>query len=674
MERRVGVDVGGTFTDVVTVADGEISVRKVPSTPDQPAEGVFDGLAPVIDRRIDFLGHGTTVATNAVLERDWAETALITTEGFRDVLEIGRGDRPSLYDLQAEKPEPVVPRHRRHPVEERMDPRGDVDTPLDASAIDSVVDELDTQAIESVAIALLFAFENPAHENQLAEALADADPDLSISRSSRVLPEIREYERTLATAMNAALKPVMERYLGRLETDLAERDVATPLRLMQSNGGIIPARAAGQRPINTLLSGPAAGVEGAAHLGRLAGHDDVITMDMGGTSCDVSLVREGEPVTTTEGSVGEYPIGVPMVDVHTIGAGGGSIAWIDDGGALRVGPRSAGAEPGPVCYGRGGERPTVTDAHAVLGRIDPQVLLPDSLDADVSGAQAAIDEHIAEPLELSTVEAAAGILRVANANMERALRVVSVERGHDPRSFALVAFGGAGPLHGGRLCHRLDMPRVLVPRPAGVLSALGLTLADLVSDFSTSRVRPWAEVDPDELSETFSSFEKEGRDDLVSAGIDLENIELERTVDMRYRGQSFTISISIEEKLDDAGKHAVADRFHDRHASRYGHAAREEPLELVTVRLRARGEVEPPSLGRVDADRDPAPRKRDVWFPGGMRETTVRRRERLEEADVLEGPMVIEGTESTVLVHPGQTAWVDPHGTLVIEADEGARR
>ncbi len=669
MERRVGVDVGGTFTDVVAVADGQLTVRKVPSTPDRPDAGVFDGLEPFTTGEISFLAHGTTVATNAVLEREWADTALLTTEGFRDVLEIGRGDRPDLYDLGTEKPAPIVPRGRRHPVRERIVARGGIETPLTDGAIEEALAALDEDAIESVAISLLFAFENATHEERLADAVAETYPDLAVSRSSVVLPEIREYERTLATALNAALKPVMDRYLGRVESGLADRDVGAPLRLMQSNGGIIPAADARARPINTLLSGPAAGVQGAAHLARLADHADVITMDMGGTSCDVSLVRDGAPVTSTEGTVGGYPVGVPMVDVHTIGAGGGSIAWIDDGGALRVGPKSAGANPGPVCYGRGGTRPTVTDAHAVLGRIDPGILLPAARTPDVAGARTAIEEEIAEPLDLSPTEAAAGIVRVANANMERALRVVTVERGHDPRAFGLVAFGGAGPLHASGLAERLDVPEVLVPRTAGVLSALGLVLADLVHDFSTSRVRPWDEVDPDALADIFAGFADEGQSRLRAAGMAPSAIDSERYLDLRYRGQSFTVEVPVPETFDEGTKAQIAERFHEGHARRYGYAARDEPLELVTVRLRARGEVESPSLTQTDRPEDPDPRTREVWFPGGTRETTVRRRATLAPGEQFEGPLVLEGTESTALVHPSQSARVDGHGTLVIETE-----
>ena len=409
-DTRVGVDVGGTFTDLVTVEGGRISVHKTPSTPDAPERGVFDALDDV-DADASFFGHGTTVATNAVLEGTWADTTLVTTEGFRDVLEIARQDRPDLYDATTAKPDPVVPRHRRIEVDERVDHRGDVRRPLTDEEVERVVDAVGDDVV-GVAVCLLFAFENPAHEKRLAEAFEAAGYE--VSTSHEVLPEIREYERTATTALNAALSPVMRTYLDAVGEGVEARGLPTA-RIMASNGGLVAADAAADRPVETLLSGPAAGVRGAAYVGSAAGLDDIVTMDMGGTSCDVSLVRGGDPAVTTEATVGDHPASVPMVDVHTVGAGGGSVAWVDDGGALRVGPRSAGAQPGPVCYGRGGEKPTVTDAHAVLGRIDPGEFVDDP--ADERRVRTAVESEIADPLGMSVPEAAQGILDVADANM-----------------------------------------------------------------------------------------------------------------------------------------------------------------------------------------------------------------------------------------------------------------
>ncbi|WP_251343997.1 hydantoinase/oxoprolinase family protein [Haloplanus halophilus] len=671
---RVGVDVGGTFTDVVVADADGITMLKVPSTPDAPDRGVLDGLdaagedAGLDPEAVDFFAHGTTVATNALLEREWAATALVTTAGFRDAVEIGRQTRPSLYDLGAEKPSPVVPRDRRFEVPERLDRRGDVVEPLDEAAAREVARAVADADVESVAVCFLFAFEDASHERRMAEILREEGVDCECSLSSDVLPEIREYERTLATTINAALKPVMNRYLGRLAAGIDDAGVPAAMRVMQSNGGVASASAARERPVNTLLSGPAAGVRGASHVAGEAGFDDVLTMDMGGTSCDVSLVRDGDPVVTTEGTVGEYPVTVPMVDVHTIGAGGGSIAWVDEGGSLRVGPRSAGADPGPICYGRGGTEPTVTDAHLLLGRIDPGVFFEGS--ADESTVREAVRERLAEPLDLSVEAAAQGILEVANANMERALRVVSVERGHDPRDFSLVAYGGAGPLHAAELAAELDVPRVVVPRSAGVLSALGLLISDVVYEDGVSTVRPWAEVEPATLTERFEALAADRRARLADEGYPPERRRFERAVDLRYRGQSFDLRIPLPDgDLDGDDLSAVADRFHERHERRYGHASPDEPVELVTVRLRSRGVVDPPALSMAEggtADPDPRTTRR-ASFADDRHETPVYDRSTLATGAAFDGPAIVEGVESTAVVPPGAEASVDDLGNVVIE-------
>ncbi|WP_313694022.1 hydantoinase/oxoprolinase family protein [Halorarum halobium] len=667
---RAGVDVGGTFTDLVTVRDGRVSVDKTPSTPSAPEEGVLTGLdgldAPFGE--VGFLGHGTTVATNAVLEGEWADTALVTTAGFSDAPEIGRQHRPDIYDFAAEKPTPVVERDRRYGVPERVDERGEVLEPLDEDAVRAVAADLREAGVESVAVSLLFSFERPDHERRVRDLLRDEGLDVSVSLSADVLPEIREYERTLATSLNAALKPVMDEYLGALSEGAAGMGLDTPLRVMGSNGGLMAAEAARERPVNTLLSGPAAGVRGATHVAGRRGISDLITMDMGGTSCDVSLVRDGEPLVTTDTEVGDYPVSVPTVDVHTVGAGGGSIAAVDAGGALRVGPQSAGAEPGPICYGRGGTEPTITDAHLLLGRIDPTGFLPEALDRDAPAVRRAF-EPLADAVGGSVEDAAAGVLDVANANMERALRVVSVERGYDPREFALVAFGGAGPLHAAALADALEVPEVVVPRAAGVLSALGLLISDVTYDYSSSMVRRWGEVSPATLESTFAGFEREGREELAAAGHDEAARRFERAVDLRYAGQSFDLSVPVGDDVGPGDLDAVAERFHEAHERRYGHAYREEPVELVTVRLRARGVVEPPELSVEDRAGDPADavaETRDVLFHGDPHDTPVYDRERLPTDAAFDGPAVVEGAESTVVVHPGQRARVDGDANLVV--------
>jgi len=674
---RVGVDIGGTFTDLVTITDGTLDVSKTSSTPTAPEDGVTDGLEKTNEKtglqfgNVDFFAHGTTVATNAVLEEDWAETALVTTDGFRDVLEIGRQARPDIYDFQTEKPPAVVPRNHRYEVPERLDERGYVSTPLDEAAARGVAKRLVDADISSVAISLLFSYENDSHEHRIQEILEDEGVDASFSLSSEVLPEIREYERTLTTALNAALKPVMDQYLGNLEAEIADLGIRPELEIMQSNGGIITADIARTRPVNTLLSGPAAGVQGASYVAGLAGIENLITMDMGGTSCDVSLAEGGDPMVATDVEVGDYPVNVPMIDIHTVGAGGGSIAWIDDGDALRVGPRSAGADPGPICYGRGGTSPTITDAQLLLGRLNPDAFLSDELSVDVNRVEEIFKRELADPLGKSIEAAAQGVLDVANASMERALRVVSVERGYDPREFGLVAFGGAGPLHATTLAEELDIPRVLIPRTAGVLSALGLLISDILYDYSTSRVRNWETVDPDDLQATFDEFVARGREQLENENLTESQMQFERSVDLRYAGQAFELSVSVPDgKVDSQTKAAIRERFHTKHQQRYGHAYDDEPVELVTLRTRARGVVETPSL-RHDTDTgnvaDAIVEERPVHFDGDVYDARVYRREQLPVDAGFTGPAIVEGAESTVVVRPEQSVEVDEYGSLIVE-------
>lgn len=682
-ETRIGVDIGGTFTDLVTIHDGTVRVTKTPSTPVNPEQGVTNGLELVEDggefplSAVDFLGHGTTVATNAVLERDWADTALITNEGFRDVLEIGRQARPDIYDFQVEKPKPVVPRDRRFEVRGRIGHRGETVTPLYESAIRDHAAAIRDSDVDSVVVCLLFAFENSDHERRVRDILREEGVEAAISLSSDVLPEIREYERTLATALNGALKPVMDAYIGNLVDDLQHSGIDADLEIMQSNGGIITADAARERPINTLLSGPAGGVQGARFVAGATGVGNVVTMDMGGTSCDVSLVADGDPLVSTDVEVGDYPVSVPMIDIHTVGSGGGSIAWLDEGGALRVGPTSAGADPGPICYGRGGDRPTITDAHLVLGRLDPQAFLGDTpsdtlgLDVTRTDVEDVFERTLADPLDMSVEEAAQGVLDVANANMARALRVVSVERGYDPRDFALVAFGGAGPLHATALAAELDIPTVLVPRHAGVLSALGLLISDVIYDASKSHVRPVDDVAPSDLQAVFDEFAADGRNRLADEQFDPDQQVIERMLDLRYAGQSFELSVPVPDGDIDARTLAtVTERFHDAHRRRYGHAYEDEPVELVTIRSRARGVVSDPDLepdpvgGTIE---DAIRETREVVFEGDPLPTRIYDRSHVPTNATIDGPAVVEGTESTVVVRPGQHARVDEYGSLHVE-------
>ena len=664
---RVGVDVGGTFTDVVVVTEDGVTVEKHPSTPNDPAQGVLEAVSglPVLDS-IDWMGHGTTVATNAVLEKTWAETALITTQGCRDVLEIGRQDRPALYDLSVTRPPPIVPRDRRFEITERLDERGNVLTSLSRDEIAELANTITNTGADALAISLLFSFENDAHERELTQALRAAGIDMPIARSSQVLPEIREYERTVATALNAALQPVVSTYLDGLEQGLQERGISAPLRVMQSNGGTAAAGHVADRPVTALLSGPAAGVEGAAYTGNQAGYDDLITMDMGGTSCDVALIQAGEPTVATDVRVGAYTVGVPSVEIETIGAGGGSIAWVDPGGALRVGPRSAGAVPGPICYDRGGENPTITDAHVLLGRLSP-TLVPDA-SVPRETLAAAFESTVGNRMEMAAEDAAAGVLAVANANMAGAIRVVSVERGHDPRSFALVSFGGAGPLHAAEIAESLDIPRVIVPPMAGVLSAVGLLVADRVFETSRSRVRPLAEVDLAAIQELFDEGAARGRQELEAEGVPPAQISIEPALDLRYVGQSYEVRIPME--TTDEPLSAVAQRFHTAHERRYGHHAPDEPIELVTIRLRARGTVEPPEM----ASQSPHGSLEDAWIEdramfvdGTWHDGTVYDRQQLPAGTGITGPAVLATEDTTIFVPPEMTATGHPNGAMIIE-------
>ena len=577
----VGVDTGGTFTDFVLLRDGELQVHKVLSTPVDPASAILQGLEELgVHRNLEALVHGSTVATNAVLERKGVRTGLITTEGFRDVLEIGRQTRPKLYSIRVEREPALVSRELRVEVLERLNELGDVLIPLDEDSVDEAIAVLKRADVQSVAICLLFSFANPDHERRVARAARAAG--VHVSASSEVLPEFREYERTSTVVLNAYVAPIMDRYLGRLEQSLP---ADAPLRIMQSNGGSISAATARQEAARTLLSGPAAGVVGAAYVASAAGFEHSISFDMGGTSTDVALI-DGGVTETTDGTIGGHPTKLPMIDIHTVGAGGGSIAWFDSGGALRVGPLSAGADPGPAAYGRGGAEPTVTDANVVLGRLIPEVFLGGGMVLDRDAALTAVAE-IAERLGSTVEEAALGIVRVANANMEAAIRVISVERGHDPRLFTLVAFGGAGPLHACELAGALRIPRVLVPSTPGVLSALGMLTADVLKDYVQTVMVSSGEASG-KVEPVFAELEQRGRDDLRREGIEPERVVIERYLDLRYVGQSYELLVPYDGDLDE-----VITRFHQAHDRRFGYSDPGERVQVVNVRLKARGSGRP---------------------------------------------------------------------------------
>lgn len=676
---RIGVDTGGTFTDfVVTYKDQQLAF-KIPSTPEAPAQAILTGLARALaeldgdwenqPEALLEIVHGTTVATNALLERKGARTALITTAGFEDVIEIGRQARPDLYNWAVTRPAPLIPRALRFGLRERIAADGSVLEPLRQSELRALVKKLRHAEVEAIAVALLFAFAQPEHEEKSAAALAVLGLPLSIAH--QILPEYREYERTSTVVINAYLAPRVSRYLTELADGLERllpKQRAHRLRIMQSSGGSISAEIAAREPVRTILSGPAGGVVAATRIAELAGLRDIITFDMGGTSTDVAACR-GEARTTNEAQIAGLPVAVPVLDLHTVGAGGGSIAYVDAGGALRVGPESAGADPGPACYGFG-TRPTVTDANLVLGRFAGGGLLAGAVKLDEFRAAAALDGLAAEmsraAAQVVTREAAAlGIVRVANANMERALRLVSVERGHDPRLFTLVSFGGAGGLHAAALAAALRIPKVLIPAYPGAFSALGVLLADVIKDYSRTVMLSVAggHKIPRPIADEFAALERQAADELRAEGFTPAQTKLLRSLALRYRGQSFELEIAAEGD-------ALA-QFHRAHRERYGHANPQRTVEIVSVRLRGIGVTEKPNLKYVKPARRHRPKpQRDwlVWLGEKRRRLAVYERNEMQPGAVIPAPALIVEYGSTTLVPTGWKATVDGWQNLLLDS------
>jgi N-methylhydantoinase A len=654
---RLGVDVGGTFTDLVALVDGRLVTAKVPSTPSNQADGVVRALEEVAQLAagtVASFAHGSTVATNALLERRGARMALVTTEGFRDVLEIGRQNRPALYDLARDRPPPLVPRELRFTVRERMGPDG-VLVPLDDGSVGAVVDACREAGVEAVAVCLLFGFLHPEHERRVGEALRQALPSVQVSLSSEVLPEFREYERCSTTVCNSYLAPRLDAYLRSLAGQVEALGLPSPL-VMQSSGGAAEIETAAAHAASCILSGPAGGVVGAAWVAGLSGFSDLLTFDMGGTSTDVAPVLGGRIETTTESVVAGVPVKLPMVDVHTVSAGGGSIAWVDAGGALRVGPQSAGADPGPAAYGRGGDDPTVTDANLFLGYLPDDAELGGEVPLDRDRAAAAL-RRVSEQLGLDVEETARGIVRVADAEMVRALRVISIERGLDPRELTLVAFGGAGGLHACALAEELDIGRILVPLAAGVLSALGLAISDIRRDQVQPLLAELEAADPAKVEACFTALEVRARQQLGNN----VRLRLDRLADVRYQGQSFELTVEAEDF------EGVAGRFHAEHQRRYGYRMEDEVVELVNLRLIATVPSDKPNLPQVPPDREPGIGRRRASFDGAWQDTVVYRRVGLRVGNQLGGPAVVEFPESTLVIRPSWQATVDEVGTLQLE-------
>jgi N-methylhydantoinase A len=689
MAWRIGVDIGGTFTDVALVdeSSGRIGVAKVPTTPADLAAGVLDALTSAMRRyevapsEVALLSHATTVVTNAILEEKGARAALITTRGFRDVLELRRSARADLYDLFQDPPSTLIPRRRRFEITERIGADGAVVIPLAESEIDALIAALKAARVEAIAVALLFSFLNPAHERRLGELLRAALPNVAVYLSSDVLPEIKEFERTSTTAVCACVGPILASYLHRLG-EVTKSRALPPLYLMGSNGGVLEAAEVVAMPAMAVESGPAAGVVAAALVARQTGRRDLLSFDMGGTTAKASLIRDGQYETTPDYEVGGgssmtrwmngtgHPIRVPVIDLAEVSAGGGSIAWVDRAGALRVGPKSAGANPGPACYGRGGTEPTVTDCDLLLGYLDRRSLLDGELAIDLAAAEAAVRTRLAEPLGVDLRTAAAAVVDVVNHAMAEVLKIVSVQRGHDPRDFVLAAFGGAGPLHAAALADELGMAEVICPPIPGAFSALGLVGTDLKRDYVQTLFVLADAADPAMLEAAFVALEQKGAAMLDRAGVAQERRRFERSVDARYPRQSYELQVPLPHgAVDRPTLHKIAATFHDRHLQTYGHDNRAEPVQIVGVRLAAIGTI--PALKVRDqtapAGTDAIKSKRQLWFRAtGAIDATIYDRRRMPAGLVVAGPAVIESLESTILVPPGWRATMNEDGFVLL--------
>jgi len=674
---RIAVDIGGTFTDLVAVDDdGRIYRSKALTTPEDLARGIDDCLkgANVDVASASFFVHGSTVTINAVLERKGARTGLVTTQGFRDVYEIGRGNRPEGYNLFFKRPVPLVERDLRLEVEERLYASGEVLKPLDERSASTAIGALKMAGVESVAVCLLHAYANAAHERRLGELLRRQFPEAYISLSHEILREFREYERTSTTVLNSYVGPIVSRYLISLEQMLGKAGFRGTFRVMQSNGGVMSAETAKKMPVTMMESGPVAGVIAAARLGEALGCRQIISFDMGGTTAKSSLIKDFHPEVTGNYYVGGYvsghPMMLPVVDIVEVGNGGGSMAWIDPAGGLKVGPHSAGAAPGPACYGKGGTEPTVTDANLIAGRIDPEYFLGSGIRLQRDRAAQAITEKIAKPLGLSLEAAALGILTIADFNMSLSVRSVSVERGYDPRDCVMVPSGGGGALHAMAIARELSVPRVIVPPMPAHFSAFGMLLADLKHDYVQTFVRELAEMTGGDIGDAFATLEKSAIENLREEGAKPEQILLRRFLDMRYRGQEYTLPVPVTEELlradDFSALRAQFDRLHQEH---YGHSAPAEPVMMVNLRLSALGKTDsrlPPASAQGDVASGERGR-RPVIFENQPIDTPIYLRSALKPGERLDGPAVIEEIGATILVYPHDKMQVNEFGHLLID-------
>jgi len=677
---RLATDIGGTFTDLVYLdpETSELGFSKASSTPDDFARGIMDALdkSGVSPEAVSLFVHGCTVVINALTERKGARTALLTTEGFRDVLEIGRGNRPDLYNLRFTRQPPFVPRAWRFEVAERLDWHGKEVTPLDEAGCRRVAAVMAAEGIEAVAICFLHSYANPDHERRAAEVLHEALPELEISVSADITQEWREDEKTSTATLNAFVQPGVQRYLDNLERTLRSRGVKAPLFAMKSNGGTNTFSLSREQPIHLVESGPVGGVIGARVVGQLTGETNLITIDVGGTTAKTSLIKGGEARVTTDYHIERdqrhagYPIKVPVVDIVEIGAGGGSIAWVDRAGALQVGPRSAGAVPGPAAYGKGGTEPTVTDANLIVGRINPRYFLGGDLEVDVGLARKAF-EPIARQFAVSVEEAALGVIRVVDANMVNAIKLVSVRRGYDPRDFALVPQGGGGPMHAGALARELRAGKIIIPVNPGTFSAWGMLVSEPMEDFVRTRVVPSSDETMERVRKIFEEIQDEGAAFMQEAGYDLSRVTFQRTVHMRYAGQEHTVQVPVT-VLD---RPALESLFHKEHEREYTFHLPDNPVEFVTFVVTARVSYPLPDLSRFapPAGATLAPKgERQVLFEEGWLTAAIYERSTLPAGTPIPGPAVIEEPSSTTVVHPGQTAHLDSLGHLIMDVGVGA--
>lgn len=672
---RLSTDVGGTFTDGVLLDEktGQIKISKVLTTPANQAVGTIEGIAKfgVKLDEVSFLVHGTTAIINALIESKGAKTALITTEGFRDILEIGRSNRLEMYDALYKKSDPLIPRYLRFGIRERINAAGEVLISLDTQSLDQVVADLRRFGVEAVAVCLLNAYANPRHEEEIGQYLHTRCPEIVFSLSNNITRRYYEYERVSTTVQNAYVMPAVRKYLQSLEDQLASNGFQNALQIMQSNGGVMTSVIARTIPIAMVESGPAAGAMGAAALANLTGHKSVIAYDMGGTTAKTAIITRGMPETTDSYTVEERPILLPVVDLREIGAGGGSIAWVDEAGALHVGPQSAGADPGPACYHHGGVEPTVTDANLHLGFLNPQNFLGGKMEIDAGLARQAI-ANLATHYDISVDEAALGIIKIVNTNMSALLQSMTVKRGYDPREFALVAYGGAGPLHAAAIAQELGIPTVIVPMNSGVFSAWGMLMADLRHDFSMTHIRPLEQAKNSDVNTMFNDLEVRLREIFKQENIAEHDIEISHVMDLRYLGQEHTLSVGVSKKFTDADKVSASKAFDDLHLAAYGHNAPEEPKEVVSLKAIGIGKVSKPNVQMIQTGKNKTKKEaktgeRQVYRGNGSFESfQIFRREKLLAGNVIYGPAVIEEVTATTVVESNQVCAVDLYGNLII--------